>query len=80
MLIGNGSTYILQYPNLTWKSINTLSASNFVCSGASLTSLNASNISSGSLSANGSGLTAFNAPAFYFNRFKWRNWNNTCIK
>ncbi len=47
ILIGNDSTSILQPANLTWNNTsNTLSATNFVGSGASLTSLNASNLSS----------------------------------
>jgi hypothetical protein len=54
ILIGNGSTSFLQSPNLSWNNTsNTLSASNFVGSSASLTSLNASNITTGTLSTSG---------------------------
>ena len=62
ILIGNGSTSISQSVNLSWNGItNTLSASIFSGSGASLTNLNASNITTGTLSLNGSGLTSINA-------------------
>jgi hypothetical protein len=62
ILIGNTNTSILQSPNLVWdNTTNTLSASNFIGSGAGLTSLNASNITTGTLTVNGSGLTALNA-------------------
>jgi hypothetical protein len=48
-----------QSANLTWNNTtNTLSATNFICSGTGLTNLNALNISSGNLTANGSGLAA----------------------
>ena len=55
ILIGNGTSALLQSPNLSWNNTtNTLSATNFVGSGAGLTTLNASNISSGTLAvANG---------------------------
>jgi hypothetical protein len=62
ILIGNGSTSILQSSNLSWNNTsNTLSASIFSGSGASLTNLNASNITTGTLSLNGSSLTSINA-------------------
>jgi len=62
ILIGNTNTSILQSPNLVWdNTTNTLSASNFIGSGAGLTSLNASNITTGTLTVNGSGLTSLNA-------------------
>jgi hypothetical protein len=62
ILIGNGTNAINQSSNLTWNNTsNTLSASNFSGSGASLTNLNASNITSGTISVNGSGLTSLNA-------------------
>jgi len=62
ILIGNTNTSILQSPNLVWdNTTNTLSASNFIGSGAGLTSLNASNITTGTLTVDGSGLTALNA-------------------
>ena len=62
ILIGNGSTSILQSSNLSWNNTNnTLSASIFSGSGASLTNLNAANITSGTLTINGSGLSSINA-------------------
>ncbi len=62
ILIGNGSTFILQSSNLSWNNTsNTLSASIFSGYGASLTNLNASYITTGTLSVNGSGLTSINA-------------------
>jgi hypothetical protein len=50
ILIGNGTNSMLQSINLSWdNTTNTLSATNFVGSGARLTSLNVSNVSDGTL-------------------------------
>ena len=60
LLVGNGTGALTQTANLTWSSAtNTLSATNFVGSGAGLSSLNATNISSGTLlvSRGGTGAT-----------------------
>jgi len=60
LLIGNGTSALLQSPYLSWDTAsNTLSATNFVGSGAGLTSLNSSNIGSGILNVSygGTGLT-----------------------
>ncbi len=63
ILIGNTTTSILQSANLTWNNTsNTLSATNFVGSGAPLTSLNASNITSGTLSITRGGIGTTTLP------------------
>jgi len=57
ILIGNDATSILQSPNLTWNNTsNTLSATNFVGSGAGLTNINVSNSNSGTLSISRGGI------------------------
>jgi hypothetical protein len=64
ILIGNGTTSILQSSNLTWDtSNNALSATNFIGSGAGLTNINVSNSISGTLaiSRGGTGATTFTA-------------------
>ena len=59
ILIGNGTGALLQSANLTWNSTsNTLSATNFIGSGAGLTALNATNISSGTLTVARGGIGA----------------------
>jgi hypothetical protein len=60
LLIGNGTSALLQSPNLSWDTgSNTLSANNFVGSGTGLTALSSSNIGSGILNVRygGTGLT-----------------------
>jgi hypothetical protein len=64
ILVGNGTGTLIQPSNLTWNTgTNTLSATNFVGSGSSLTALNATNISSGTLlvSRGGTGATTLTA-------------------
>jgi hypothetical protein len=57
LLIGNAATSILQSPNLTWdNTTNTSSATNFVGSGAGLTSLNTSNVTLGTLTISRGGI------------------------
>jgi hypothetical protein len=57
ILIGNGTNPMLQSINLTWdNSLNTLSATNFVGSGAGLTTLNVSNASAGTLNVSRGGI------------------------
>jgi hypothetical protein len=59
VLIGNGTNTLLQSANLSWNSTsNTLSATNFIGSGAGLTALNATNISSGTLTVARGGIGA----------------------
>jgi hypothetical protein len=59
LLIGNGTSALLQSPNLSWDTTsNTLSATNFVGSGTGLTALNASNINSGILNVSCGGIGA----------------------
>jgi len=60
LLIGNGTTAVLQSANLAWNNTtNTLSATNISGSGTGLTALNATNITSGTLSTTygGTGVT-----------------------
>jgi hypothetical protein len=59
VLIGNGTSTLLQSANLSWNNTsNTLSATNFIGSGAGLTALNATNISSGTLTVSRGGIGA----------------------
>jgi hypothetical protein len=63
LLIGNGTGALIQSANLTWNNTtNTLTATNFVGSGAALTALNASNLSSGvvNITYGGTGKTSLN--------------------
>ena len=63
LLIGNGTSALLQTPNLSWdNSLNVLSATNFQGLGTNLISLNASNLSSGVVNINygGTGKTSLN--------------------
>ncbi len=79
IIIRNGSTSILQSPNLTWNNkSNTLSASNFVGSDASLTSLNASNTTMGTLSASGKVLMNGTIQVVNDYSLQIRNNNYTC--
>ena len=55
ILIGNSTNPILQSSNLTWDN-NTLSATNFMGSGAGLTALNVSNASTGTLNVSRGGI------------------------
>ena len=59
ILVGNGTSTLIQPSNLTWNTgTNTLSATNFVGSGAGLTSLTATNITGNiNVSQGGTGLT-----------------------
>jgi fibronectin-binding autotransporter adhesin len=64
LLIGNGSSAPLQSANLSWNNTsNTLSATNFVGSGAGITGINATNITTGILpiTRGGTGVTAFSS-------------------
>ena len=59
LLIGNGIGTLLQSANLSWNNTSkTLSATNFIGSGAGLTALNATNISSGTLTVARGGIGA----------------------
>ena len=62
LLIGNGSSTLLQTANLTWDN-NILSATNFVGSGTGLTGINADNITTGTISVitGGTGSTIFSS-------------------
>jgi hypothetical protein len=62
LLIGNGSSTLLQTANLTWDN-NILSATNFVGSGTGLTGINANNITTGTISVitGGTGSTIFSS-------------------
>jgi hypothetical protein len=66
LLIGNGSSTILQTANLTWDN-NILSATNFVGSGTGLTGINANNITTGTISVitGGTGSTIFQQLCYY---------------
>ena len=60
ILIGNGTGTLIQSANLSWNNTsNTLSATNFIGSGAGLSAINASNISVGTLAVarGGTGVT-----------------------
>ena len=63
ILVGNGTSTLIQPSNLTWNSTtNTLSATNFVGSGTGLTSLTATNITGNiNVSQGGTGLTTLTA-------------------
>jgi hypothetical protein len=56
LLVGNGTSAVIQSSNLTWNnSTNTLAASNFAGSGAGLTALNASQVTLGTLNVSQGG-------------------------
>jgi hypothetical protein len=87
LLVGNGTGAVIQSSNLTWNnSTNTLSATNFVGSGAGLKALTASNIS-GTINVfqGGTGTTNLNSgqilvgngtdPVIQNNNFVWDNTN-----
>jgi hypothetical protein len=63
LLVGNGTNSLIQSNNLNWDNAsNTLSATNFAGSGASITNLTAANITGNlNVSQGGTGKTSFNA-------------------
>ncbi len=90
ILVGNGTSTVIQSNNLTWNNTsNTLSATNFIGSGSGITAINASRVTLGTLNVaqGGTGVNTLNSGQILVgngtgsviqnNNLSWNNTSNT---